>query len=345
MHVFTNQDIKKLFISLSCIFVSFMGLSQLLIWPSSGSLHLGLFLLSLLIAAGVLWSCFLYFRRQDRMMEEAISQLSHFMTGNTRARIECDSEGSLYKLFHAVNTLATTLDAHGAKEQKTKEFLKDTISDISHQLKTPLAALNIYNGLLQDESEEPAAMREFAVKSEREIDRIERLVQSLLKITKWDAGSIMIEKLPENIADMMNDLWLHFETRVNLERKRMTLSGPPQAELVCDRGWIVEAVSNVVKNALDHTEAGGHIAIEWNELPSVTQITVKDNGSGIHTEDIHHIFKRFYRSRFSKDTQGVGLGLPLTKAIVEAHDGNITVESALGNGSTFVLSFLNLTKP
>lgn len=345
MNLFTNQDIKKLFISLSCILFSFMGLSQLLTWPSSGSLHLGLFLLSLLISVGVLGSSFLYFRRQDRMMEEAISQISRFMTGNPHARIECDSEGSLYKFFHAVNTLATTLDAHAAKEQKTKEFLKDTISDISHQLKTPLAALNIYNGLLQDDSEDLAAMHEFAVKSEREIDRIETLVQSLLKITKWDAGSILIEKLPENIADMMNDLRLHFETRVNLERKTMTLLGPPHAELVCDRGWILEAVSNVVKNALDHTEAGGHITIEWNELPSITQITVMDNGSGIHPEDIYHIFKRFYRSRFSKDTQGVGLGLPLTKAIVEAHDGTITVDSALGNGANFVLSFLNLTEP
>lgn len=345
MRILANQDIKKLFLSLSCIFVLFMGLSQLLIWPSSGSLRLGLFLLSLLIAAGVLGSCFLYFRRQDRMMEEAIAQISRFMTGQTHARIECDSEGSLYKLFHAVNTLATTLDAHATKEQKTKEFLKDTISDISHQLKTPLAALNIYNGLLQDDSEDPAVMREFAVKSEREIDRIEALVQSLLKITKWDAGSIQIEKYPENIADLMNDLQLHFETRVNLEGKMMNLSGPPNAELVCDRGWILEAVSNVVKNALDHTEAGGHITIAWNELPSMTQITVKDDGSGIHPEDIHHIFKRFYRSHFSKDTQGVGLGLPLTRAIVEAHDGNITVDSVLGKGSAFVLSFLNLTKP
>ena len=84
--------------------------------------------------------------------------------------------------------------------------------------------------------------------------------------------------------------------------------------------------------------------IEWKQLPSVTRICIKDNGSGIHPEDIHHIFKRFYRSRFSTDTQGIGLGLPLAKAIVEAHDGNITVESVLEKGSTFIISFLNPTK-
>ena len=114
--------------------------------------------------------------------------------------------------------------------------------------------------------------------------------------------------------------------------------------MVCDRDWIIEAISNIVKNALDHTTAGNHIIIEWRQLPSVTRICIKDNGSGIHPEDIHHIFKRFYRSRFSTDTQGIGLGLPLAKAIIEAHDGNITVDSVLGKGSTFTISFLNPTK-
>ncbi len=277
-------------------------------------------------------------------MEDAISQINLFLSGNTDARIDCDHEGSLYKLFHAVNTLSTALNAHAIKEQKVKEFLKGTISDISHQLKTPLAALNIYNGLLQDETEDIAAMREFAIKSEKEIDRIETLVQNLLKITKLDAGYIIIEKSPENVTDMINDIYQHFEFRVNSEQKTILLTGSDNIELFCDRDWITEAISNIVKNALDHTDSGCQISIEWKRLPAVTQITIRDNGSGIHPEDINHIFKRFYRSSFSKDTQGIGLGLPLAKAIVEAHNGNITVESALGKGSIFVLSFLNLTK-
>ena len=99
-----------------------------------------------------------------------------------------------------------------------------------------------------------------------------------------------------------------------------------------------------MKNALDHTEQGEQINIEWNSLPSVLQITVKDNGSGIHPEDIHHIFKRFYRSRFSKDTQGIGLGLPLAKAIIEAHNGSIEVDSEIGKGTVFIINFLIPTK-
>ena len=276
-------------------------------------------------------------------MEEAISQINLYLSGNTEVRINCDKEGSLYKLFHAVNTLATALNAHAVKEQNVKEFLKSTISDISHQLKTPLAALSIYNGLLLDETADIAAVKEFAVKSEKEIERIEILVQNLLKITKLDAGAIIIKKATVNIADMINDIYQHFEFRANKEKKIIILSGPDDTQLFCDRDWITEAISNIVKNALDHTNAGSQITAQWKKLPAVTQITIKDNGSGIHPEDIHHIFKRFYRSRFSKDTQGIGLGLPLAKTIVEAHDGNITVDSVLGEGSTFVINFLNLT--
>lgn len=344
MNIFTNWDIKKLFIVLSCALAAFITLSQLYCWLSAGAFNVILFLLSLLLAAGVLTGCYLYFHQQQTMIENAISQISLFVSGDSSARIESDNEGSLYKLFHEINTLATTLNAHAVREQNTKDFLRNTISDISHQLKTPLAALAIYNSLSQDECEDKTAVRDFALKSEKEIERIETLVQNLLKITKLDAGAIIMEKHIENISDMMNDLKAHFEIRAEQENKEIILSGRDDEMLLCDRDWLIEAVSNIVKNALDHTDANNQIYIEWNSLPSVTQITIKDNGSGIHPEDIHHIFKRFYRSRFSKDTQGVGLGLPISKAIVEAHDGSIAVDSILDGGSTFVLSFLNLTK-
>ena len=103
---------------------------------------------------------------------------------------------------------------------------------------------------------------------------------------------------------------------------------------------MTEALENLVKNALDHTEEGNSVAITRSRSRTLLTIEVKDNGSGIHPEDIHHIFKRFYRSRFSKDSQGIGLGLSLTKAIVEAHDGTIEVDSKIGVGTTFILNFL-----
>lgn len=96
---------------------------------------------------------------------------------------------------------------------------------------------------------------------------------------------------------------------------------------------------NLVKNALDHTEKGDSVRIEWKTSASALQIAIEDNGSGIHPEDLYYIFKRFYRSRFSKDTQGTGLGLPLARSIIEAHGGSISVDSELGSGTVFYLYF------
>ncbi len=188
------------------------------------------------------------------------------------------------------------------------------------------------------DKESPAGGRRCSI-SEQELDRIETLVQSLLKITKLDAGSIVIEKHPENVAELLRDVELHFAYRAKQEQKEIVLSGEDDIWLSCDRDWMLEAIDNLVKNALDHTAQGGIIQMEWRQLPSAVQILVKDNGSGIHPEDLHHIFKRFYRSRFSQDTQGIGLGLPLAKAIIEAHNGTITVDSELEMGTTFTISF------
>ena len=278
------------------------------------------------------------------MIGVAVSAIDKYLKGDTNARIACDREGELYKLFHSVNTLAAVLNAHAENELRSKEFLRDTISDISHQLKTPIAALSIYNEMVQGEAERLPEIKKFTILSEQELNRIETLVQNLLEITKLDAGTIIIEKSVENVADMVKDIELHFAYRAKQERKEIILSGADNITLFCDRDWIIEAISNIVKNALDHTGTGDRVVIDWKGLPDLTQITIKDTGSGIHPEDIHYIFKRFYRSRFSKDTQGIGLGLPLAKAIIEAHGGNITVDSELGKGSVFNITFLNSDK-
>ena len=277
-------------------------------------------------------------------METAVAEIDDYLIGDTDAHIECDDEGEMYKLFHSVNTLVSVLNAHIENEFRTKEFLKDTISDISHQLKTPLAALNIYNGILQSETENLPEIKEFTILSEQELDRIEALVQNLLKIARLDAGTIILEKNFEDVSDMMHDIEQHFAYRAKQEQKELILSGDDGIMLFCDREWMIEAVSNLVKNAFDHTDEGKHICVEWKQMSDMLQIVVQDNGCGIHSEDVYHIFKRFYRSRFSKDTQGIGLGLPLAKTIVELHGGNIKVDSVLGKGSAFIINILETTK-
>ena len=344
MRIFANRGVKNLFLAILLSILLFSALSAALAACAPARAALCALLCGVGMGLAVLLLCLRYFRRQDRILEDALAQITLLISGDRDARIDCDREGELYRLFHEVNSLAAILNAHAENELRAKSFLKDTISNISHQIKTPLAALNIYNGLLQTEAEDTDTVRELTSLSEQELDRIERLVQNLLKITRLDADAVTFEKTDENVADMLRNVELHYAFRAQREQKVLRLSGPEDVSLLCDRVWLQEALGNLIKNALDHTRAGDTIAVTWRRLPSVVQIRVEDNGSGIRPEDLPHVFKRFYRSRFSKDTPGVGLGLPLVKAIVEAHNGTVEVDSAPGVGSVFTMNFLIPTK-
>jgi len=342
MKILANQKIKALFckillyiIGFSVYFIVFMQIGTTL---AALYIGIGAFVMGFLI----ILACYGYFKEQNEIMEKAVWQIREYISGSKDARIECYDEGELYRLFHEVNSLVSILNAHIEKEGKEKEFLRNTISDISHQLKTPLAALNIYNGILQGEAENLPTIKEFADLSEQELERIETLVQNLLKISKFDAGTIVMERKTESISEMMECIKKSFRFRAGQEEKEIILSGDESIDFVCGRNWLIEAVMNIVKNALDHTEKGGLIRIEWKMSASSLQIAIKDNGTGIHPEDLYYIFKRFYRSWYSKDTQGIGLGLPLAKSIIEAHGGSIAADSGLGAGSAFYINFPTL---
>ena len=339
MKIFADRKIKALFAGiLSCV-LSAMAALALLLSFDGGRAALYVVAVFLCEGIGVLFLCVRYFVVQHSAMEDAVSQIEEYISGNMDAYIECNDEGELCRLFHEINSLAAILNAHSEREKNAKKFLQDTISDISHQLKTPLAALNIYNGILY-EAEEPSDIREICQMSEQELDRIETLVQNLLKLARLDAGTIVLEKSVVNVAELAAGAKRQFLFRARQEKKEIRLSGGDNVMLCCDRTWLQEAIGNLIKNALDHTDEGGLVCVEWSAFASVVRIAVRDDGCGIHQEDLYHIFKRFYRSRFSKDIQGLGLGLTLTKAIVEAHNGTIEVDSELGRGTLFTMNFL-----
>lgn len=339
MRMLANRHTRRLFGAVAGAAVLFtVAAAAAAVWgrPHAAVLVVGAGACLVLVLLGGLY---LYFRNQEQILEQAVAQVQAYLAGNTDARLPCEEEGELYRLFQEVNSLAAILNAHARQESAARVFLKDTLSNISHQLKTPLAALNIYNGLLQQEAGDQPVLRDLADRSEQELDRMESLVQNLLKIARLDAGTTPLEKTEEPVAGLMESVRRQFSYRAKQEGKTLELAGAQDVTLVCDRVWMLEAVGNLVKNALDHTEAGDTVTIQWKAFASTVQITVTDTGSGIHPEDLPHIFKRFYRSRFSRDNQGVGLGLPLAKAIVEAHDGTIQAESEPGRGAVFTLRF------
>ena len=339
MKIFANDVIRRLLVTLGGLWLSALILTEGSAWAAARVFSWPILAAFLLTGAGMAATLWAYFSRQNRQLEDAAATIEAFLAGDDAARVACDEEGELYRLFQAINTLASVLSAHADNEQRDKMFLKNTISDISHQLKTPLAALSIYNGLMQGE-ETSAEIQQYAALSEQELDRMETLVQSLLKITRLDAGAIVFEKAEQNVAELMQDVKRLFDYRAEEESKTFTCSGAENVTLLCDRSWMQEAVGNLVKNAFDHTREGDAIELSWTRAAQMVTIRVRDTGRGIHPEDLPHIFKRFYRSRFSTDTQGIGLGLPLAKAIVEANGGSIEADSELGRGTTFILRFL-----
>ena len=292
--------------------------------------------LLLVLAIGV----FIFFWKRKRLYQQADKVLMHYINGDYSCHLPQNYEGGIFQIFSSVEQLATMLQSKNETEHQAKEFLKDTISDISHQLKTPLAALAMYQEIIESEPENAETVKQFAAKMGVSLKRMEQLILSMLKITRLDTGNIVFEKkscrVSELIAHSINEL----TTRAKSENKQIQIDGDGEQQLICDMDWTGEAIGNIVKNALDHTQAGGIVRITWDRTPAMFRIFISDNGNGIVPEDIYHIFKRFYRSKHSLDTQGIGLGLPLAKSIIEGQNGVISVQSEVGKGTLFTLSFL-----
>lgn len=303
-------------------------------------------MLTSLIGLLFLWTLFLFLGtmlflyHREKLYRKSENIIKDYIGGNYTVHLPQSNEGTIYQLLASVDQLATMLQAKNDAEQKTKKFLKNTISDISHQLKTPLSALMMYQEIIENEPDNPETVKEFSLKIGTALKRIERLIQSMLKITRIDAGSISFEKSNYSIPNILNHAISELTTRASNEKKEIVIDGDLEQMLYCDIEWTGEAIGNIIKNALDHTDAGGKITVSWEQTPAMIRIFITDNGHGISQEDIHHIFKRFYRSKNTSDSQGIGLGLPLAKAIVEGQGGILSVQSERLQGTTFTLSFL-----
>lgn len=293
--------------------------------------------ISILLIGFLLGGTYFYFIRREQLYQEASKTVHKFAEGDFTNHMSRNQEGTLFHLYSAIDELAMSLKSKEETEHQTKEFLKDSISNISHQLKTPLAALHMYNEIIEGEPENTEMVKQFALKSETALKRIDRLIQLLLKMMRLDAGSITFTKerykVKEIIMESVEDLWM----RAKAEHKILIIEGNEETLIDCDMLWTCEAIGNLAKNALDHTNENGKVNITWNETPAMLRIMVTDDGNGILPEDIYHIFKRFYRGSKENDTPGVGLGLPLAKAIVEGQEGTLTVESVIGEGATFTI--------
>lgn len=285
---------------------------------------------------------YIFLKKHYQKIDQYNNHIQEIMNGKISLRLDDNGEGSIYKLATSINTLKSSLHAHIEKEKHNRIFLKDTLTNISHQLKTPLAALNMYTEIMTDENTDNKVINKFLLKSENELVRMHTLITNLLKLAKLDAGIIVLHKSTYSLNDIINKVLESFETRIIKEQKTFEVLGNKDILYSCDKDWIFEALSNLLKNAVEHTAAGNHIKILLDETPLLIKITIEDNGDGIHPDDLKFVFKRFYRSKFSQNKQGSGIGLTLAKTIIEMHGGFISVESNSNEGSKFIVHLPSL---
>ncbi|KUO70418.1 MAG: hypothetical protein APF77_15675 [Clostridia bacterium BRH_c25] len=299
-------------------------------------------MLSVLFSLAVLLAVCSFLKNYNRKIDRYCMDVNKIMDGEITTRLDDNEEGSLPKLAASINIMASSLYTHAEKEKQSRVFLKDILTNVSHQLKIPLSALTMYVEIMRDENPDNDVITKFLSKSENELGRMQTLITSLLKLAKLDAGIIELNKSSYILNDIVERVAESFETRLLKEQKTFKIRSYRRVSYLCDREWMYEAVSNLFKNAAEHTGEGDHIEVSIEETPLVVRIAVEDNGEGIHPEDINHIFKRFYRSRFSQDKQGTGIGLTLVKTIIEMHGGFISVESIVKEKTKFTMHLPSL---
>ena len=203
----------------------------------------GCIFLTLILGIGII----IFLRIRNRLYQQAEKIIDNYINNDYSCHLPQDSEGEIFHLFASVEQLATMLQAKNETEHKTKEFLKSTISDISHQLKTPLAALMMYQEIIEAEPDNAETVKEFSQKIGTALKRIEQLILSMLKITRLDTGNILFEKQSYFIQELIKNAISELTTRATQERKQIIVNGTPNQTVICDMDWTSEAIGNLVQ--------------------------------------------------------------------------------------------------
>ena len=275
-------------------------------------------------------------KRRYKNLNDLNDYLSLVCKGIYDMNIDDNTEGELSILKNNLYKVITLLQSQNEYLKNDKLYLADSIADISHQLKTPLTSMMMMCELLENE-ENPDKRQEFVSVINNQLSKMKWLITNILKISKLDADATEFKRDEVSILSVLDDSLKPFA--LTAELKNITIQNSANDFVFNgDESWTVEAVSNIVKNCLEHTNDGGKITIASESTNLYNKLTISDNGCGIAEEDLPHIFERFYHGKnSSKDS--VGIGLALAKTVFEKENASVTVESEQGRGSVFEIRF------
>lgn len=247
-------------------------------------------------------------------------------------------EGPISILKNEIYRTAITLQEQANRLEKEKQFLSNSIADISHQLKTPLTSLIMISDLLQTTNLKEAPTRELLRDMKTILNKLEWLITSLLSFAKFDSGQIQLKSTPLCLANVISKVLKSLEIAIEVKDIKITTTCDENITILADEQWTCEALQNISKNCVEYTNTNGNIYISVTNTPLYVELTIKDTGVGISEQDLPHIFDRFYKGKNSKETS-VGIGLAFAKAIITKQNGSIEAESKLDVGTTFMVKF------
>lgn len=276
-------------------------------------------------------------KRKEKEINEVIKIIEEINNKNYSFKMKDINEEDLSLLKNEIYKTTIMLNEISEISKKDKKELEESLEDISHQLKTPLTSILIMiDTLLDDEDMDQNTREDFLRNMKREVMNINFLVKSILKLSRLDTNTVKFISKKESVKEIIKEAILNVSLLSDLKNVKIE-TNLSDSFITCDYKWQIEALTNILKNSIEHSYENNKVLIESSENNAYVKITIKDFGSGIAKEDINHIFERFYKGKDS-DYDSIGIGLALSKSIIEKQNGKISVESS-DDGTTFTIKY------
>lgn len=279
---------------------------------------------------------FLLYRKREKDTAELISYLMKVQDRLELPEMSRMREGQFGILQSEIYKLVALLREQYSGEKKQKRYLADMLSDISHQVKTPMTAVTIMTDLLKTPGLSEAQRLSYVEKIDGQVDRINWLIRNLLALSQLEADMLELKSEEISVSELLAEVLSPLYVMAEAKGVVLTIECGEGISFLCDRQWTAEALSNIVKNCIEHTPMGGEVVVSVTQNNFATGITIKDTGEGIAKEHLPYIFKRFYKAPGSA-TGSVGIGLSMAKQLILRQNGNIEVQSEVGKGTEFLV--------
>lgn len=286
----------------------------------------------------IILGIYLYNFKNKRELDNLIKYLKELNRGNYNLQIDLNSEGTLSILKNEIYTTTIMLREKAEKELVDKQNLKDSLTNISHQLKTPLTSISLLVDNLCDEDVPASLQKEFLSDIKTQIDSINYLIIVLLKLSRFDANVITFKEEKINVKNLCIDVLKHIDALRDVKNITIHINGSNNVTFTGDYKWEFEALSNILKNCLEYTSENKNIYVSFKETNMFTEITIQDEGKGMSKEEKRRMFERFYKGENSSNNN-FGIGMSLAKEIINKDNGKIKVDSTPDIGSTFKIRY------